>query len=98
MRALSLLAAAGVAHSIVLPPQMDLTLDKRENLCHLKAPPQLCVPNASVTVAETAQRAYDFYRAFVVDGDPRKMFALIDSVYLVCLCSNNGLSSKQHWD
>lgn len=55
----------------------------RENLCNLKAPPVICQPNSSVTVAETAQRAYDFYRAFVVDGDPRKMFSLIDSVYQV---------------
>ncbi|KAL2068376.1 hypothetical protein VTL71DRAFT_16474 [Oculimacula yallundae] len=54
---------------------------KRENLCHLKAPPVICKPNATVTVAETAQRAYDFYRAFVVDGDPKKMFSLIDDVY-----------------
>lgn len=30
-----------------------------------------------------SQRAYDFYRAFVVDGDPRKMFSLIDSTYKV---------------
>jgi len=59
-------------------------LSKRENLCHLTAPPVLCTPNASVTVEETAQRAYQFYRAFVVDGDPRTMFSLIDNVYKVC--------------
>lgn len=58
-------------------------LNKRENLCNLKAPPALCQPNASVTVDETALRAYQFYRAFVVDGDPRKMFSLIDSSYIV---------------
>ncbi|KAK1763300.1 hypothetical protein QBC33DRAFT_459651 [Phialemonium atrogriseum] len=57
------------------------SLHKRENLCNLKAPPALCQPNASVTVEETALRAYEFYRAFVVDGDPRTMFSLIDSTY-----------------
>ena len=56
-----------------------------ENLCSLKAPPKLCVPNKNITVAETAQRAYDFYRAFVVDGDAEKMFSLIDDVYVVSL-------------
>jgi hypothetical protein len=61
----------------------DEALYKRENLCNLKAPPALCQPNASVTVEETAQRAYKFYRAFVVDGDPRTMFSLIDSTYKV---------------
>lgn len=55
----------------------------RENLCNLKTPPVICQPNSSVTVAETAQRAYQFYRAFVVDGDPRTMFSPIDSVYQV---------------
>jgi hypothetical protein len=59
----------------------DGSLYKRENLCSLKAPPALCQPNASVTVEETAMRAYKFYRAFVVDGDPKTMFSLIDSVY-----------------
>jgi hypothetical protein len=58
-------------------------LNKREDLCSLKAPPALCQPNSSVTVEETAKRAYQFYRAFVVDGDPRTMFSLIDSVYKV---------------
>ncbi|KAH8672048.1 hypothetical protein BGZ60DRAFT_527482 [Tricladium varicosporioides] len=56
-------------------------LNKRENLCSLKAPPVLCQANSSVTVEETALRAYKFYRAFVVDGDPRTMFSLIDSTY-----------------
>jgi hypothetical protein len=55
---------------------------KRENLCSLKSPPSICQPNSSVTVAETARRAYKFYRAFVVDGDPRTMFSLIDSSYI----------------
>ncbi|KAK0733103.1 hypothetical protein B0T26DRAFT_633233 [Lasiosphaeria miniovina] len=59
----------------------DGWLYKRENLCSLKAPPALCQPNSSVTVDETALRAYKFYRAFVVDGDPRTMFSLIDSTY-----------------
>lgn len=58
-------------------------LYRRENLCNLKAPPALCQPNASVTVEETALRAYEFYRAFVVDGDPKTMFSLIDSTYKV---------------
>jgi predicted SnoaL-like aldol condensation-catalyzing enzyme len=57
-------------------------LNKRENLCNLSAPPVLCVPNASVTPEETAIRAYKFYRAFVVDGDPRTMFSLIDNEYI----------------
>ncbi|KAH7128098.1 hypothetical protein B0J11DRAFT_431343 [Dendryphion nanum] len=55
-------------------------LHKRENLCHLKEPPIICQPNATVSVEETARRAYQFYRAFVVDGDPKTMFSLIDSV------------------
>ncbi|GAP87510.2 hypothetical protein SAMD00023353_2600400 [Rosellinia necatrix] len=58
---------------------------KRENLCNLKAPPALCQPDPTLTVEQTAKRAYDFYRAFVVDGDPRKMFSLIDSSYIVSL-------------
>ncbi|KAF2008496.1 hypothetical protein BU24DRAFT_497939 [Aaosphaeria arxii CBS 175.79] len=59
----------------------DRDIEKRENLCHLKEPPEICKPDPTVTVEETARRAYAFYRAFVVDGDPRKMFSLIDSVY-----------------
>src|SRR5262245_16395300 len=58
-------------------------LYKRENLCSMNKPPALCQPNSSVTVEETAVRAYKFYRAFVVDGDPRTMFSLIDNVYKV---------------
>lgn len=58
-------------------------LHQRDNLCNLKAPPSLCQPNSSVTVEETALRAYKFYRAFVVDGDPKTMFSLIDSTYKV---------------
>ncbi|KAK3322647.1 hypothetical protein B0H66DRAFT_639043 [Apodospora peruviana] len=60
----------------------DDLIYKRENLCSLKSPPQLCQPNSSVTPEETALRAYKFYRAFVVDGDPRTMFSLIDSSYI----------------
>ncbi|KAK3680977.1 hypothetical protein B0T22DRAFT_415342 [Podospora appendiculata] len=59
----------------------DESLYKRENLCKLKTPPITCQPNSSVTVEETALRAYKFYRAFVVDGDPKTMFSLIDSTY-----------------
>jgi len=88
MRFLQFLAAGALAPIISLAaPTGDhdgfLQQYKRENLCSLKSPPSLCQPNSSVTTAETAQRAYDFYRAFVVDGDPRKMFSLIDSSYLV---------------
>lgn len=56
---------------------------KRANLCNLKSPPSLCQPNASVTAAETALSAYEFYKAFVVDGDSRTMFSFIDSAYIV---------------
>jgi hypothetical protein len=63
-------------------PQFQ-SLQARENLCHLQSPPQLCTPDDSITVEETALRAYQFYRAFVVDGDPRTMFSLMDNVYLV---------------
>jgi hypothetical protein len=58
-------------------------LYRRENLCNLKTPPVICQANSSVTVEETALRAYKFYRAFVVEGDPRTMFSLIDSTYKV---------------
>jgi predicted SnoaL-like aldol condensation-catalyzing enzyme len=74
----SLAAPAGDALSV---PQFQPLYARGENLCSLKSPPQLCTPNASVTVEETALRAYQFYRAFVVDGDPRTMFSLIDNVY-----------------
>lgn len=60
-------------------------LGKRgDNLCNqYKSPPELCTPNPNVTVEETAQRAYKFYKAFVIDGDARTMFSLIDDVYKV---------------
>ncbi len=64
------------------------SLGKRDNLCSLKAPPSLCQPNSTITVAETAERAYKFYRAFVVDGDPKTMFSLIDSTYKVSCTFN----------
>ncbi len=88
MYVLSALAAAILAPVATLGapasevPQFQ-PLYTRENLCSLKSPPQLCTPNASVTVEETALRAYKFYRAFVVDGDPRTMFSLMDNVYQV---------------
>ena len=75
----SLAAPAGDGTSV---PQFQ-SLHARENLCSLQKPPQLCTPDPSVTVEETARRAYQFYRAFVVDGDPRTMFSLIDNVYQV---------------
>lgn len=89
MRFLNLLTAGILAPIVTLAaPARDhdgfLQQYKRENLCSLKSPPSLCQPNSSVTVAETAERAYKFYRAFVVDGDPRTMFSLIDSSYIVC--------------
>lgn len=90
MRLIQLLAAVGlVAPALAGPVGDDLSgfyedfLAKRENLCSLKAPPALCTPNSSVTVEETSVRAYKFYRAFVVDGNPKAMFSYIDNVYLV---------------
>lgn len=88
MQLLFSLVAAALAPIGLAYPTGDISLHhdaiyKRENLCNLSAPPALCQPNATISVEETAQRAYDFYRAFVVDGDPRKMFSLIDSSYIV---------------
>jgi len=87
MHFVTLLSTALLAPLGALAAPTDPTavsdLVKRENLCHLKAPPVLCTPNASVTVEETAIRAYKFYRAFVTDGDPRTMFSLMDNVYQV---------------
>lgn len=71
------------AIGLAAPVAKDDALSKRENLCNLPAPPALCKPDPSVTVEETAKRAYAFYRSFVVDGDPRTMFSLIDSTYTV---------------
>lgn len=60
------------------------TFARGDNLCNLyKSPPKLCTPDATVTVEETAKRAYQFYKAFVVDGDARTMFSLIDNAYIV---------------
>lgn len=88
MQLLFALAAAVLAPLSLAAPAGDVSIRphpfyKRENLCNLNAPPALCQPDPTVTVEETAQRAYNFYRAFVVDGDPRTMFSLIDSSYLV---------------
>lgn len=93
MRFLQLLAAGILAPITILAAPMTeesglLQQYKRENLCNLKSPPSLCQPNSSVTVEETALRAYKFYRAFVVDGDPRTMFSLIDSSYIVSCAGN----------
>ncbi|KAI2612575.1 uncharacterized protein GGS25DRAFT_124873 [Hypoxylon fragiforme] len=74
---------AALAPTVGLAAPFPFGLFARDNLCSLKSPPELCQPDPSVTTEETAQRAYDFYRAFVVDGDPRKMFSLIDSSYIV---------------
>ncbi|KAI1426145.1 hypothetical protein F5Y12DRAFT_744172 [Xylaria sp. FL1777] len=87
MQLLFSLVTAILAPISLAAPTGDLSLrsglfDKRENLCNLSAPPALCQPNATISVEETAQRAYNFYRAFVVDGDPRTMFSLIDSSYI----------------
>lgn len=60
------------------------SLERGDNLCsQYKAPPQICTPNPNVTVEETAKRAYQFYKAFVIDGDARTMFSLIDNSYIV---------------
>ena len=71
-------------------PSSNCQNGKRENLCSLSAPPALCQPNASVTVEETALRAYQFYRAFVVDGETKTMFSLIDSTYKVSYSKGEG--------
>ena len=80
MRFLSFLAAGVLAPLVSkgAPTTHDEALGKRENLCNLGEPPALCEPDSSVTVEETALRAYQFYRSFVVDGDPATMFSLID--------------------
>lgn len=102
MRIVPFLTAAVLAPAAVLAAPATTTstssyydaLNKRENLCHLSAPPVLCQPNASVTVEETALRAYKFYRAFVVDGDPRTMFSLIDNVYKASLTSSTSFATQ----
>lgn len=86
MRFLQLLSVGVLAPlaSLAAPASIhDVALYERENLCNLKTPPALCQANSSVTTEEIALRAYKFYRAFVVDGDPRTMFSLIDSTYKV---------------
>jgi hypothetical protein len=86
MRVSSLLPLVILAPTTGLAaPVSDAGLYGRgENLCsQYKSPPQLCKPDPSVTVAQTAQRAYNFYKAFVLDGDARTMFSLIDNSYIV---------------
>ena len=81
---LSFFTAAVLAPAVALgAPATHDGLNRRDNLCHLNEPPALCQPDPTVTVEETARRAYQFYRAFVTDGDPETMFSLIDSVYEV---------------
>lgn len=89
------LAAPASENVVDGQPRQEKGLHTRENLCSLKVPPALCQPNSSVTVTETALRAYKFYRAFVVDGDPRTMFSLIDSTYKVSLCLAHSLGPPQ---
>ncbi|KAJ4360272.1 uncharacterized protein N0V89_000832 [Didymosphaeria variabile] len=86
MRLLTFLAVAIVAPiaGFAAPACEAPTYARGENLCsQYKSPPQLCTPDPTVTVEETAKRAYQFYKAFVVDGDARTMFALIDNAYIV---------------
>jgi hypothetical protein len=76
--------ASPASHLVISNPALhDVNLHKRDNLCSLKTPPVLCQPKSSVTIDETALRAYNFFRAFVVDGDPKTMFSFIDSTYKV---------------
>lgn len=74
MRFSLLLSAGALLPTIGIAVPVSDALSKRENLCNLGSPPALCTPDPTVSVEETAQRAYNFYRAFVVDGDPRTMF------------------------
>lgn len=93
MRVIQLLAAGLLAIPALAAPTAGDNNDlkgfeifRRENLCSLKSPPEICKPDPTVSVEETALRAYKFYRAFVVDGDPKTMFSLIDSTYKVGAC------------
>ena len=86
MRPLNLLAAAVVAPIAghAAPASHVPSNARGDNLCNqYKSPPKLCTPDPGVTVEETAKRAYQFYKAFVVDGDARTMFSLIDNAYIV---------------
>lgn len=86
MRPLTILATAVVAPiaGYAAPANHVLSRPRGDNLCNqYKSPPSLCTPDATVTVEETAKRAYQFYKAFVVDGDARTMFSLIDNAYIV---------------
>jgi hypothetical protein len=95
MRFSSLFSVAVLAPiaGLAAPVNDAALLGRGENLCNqYKSPPQLCTPDPSVTVEETAQRAYKFYKAFVLDGDARTMFSLIDDAYIVCMaCRNFGI-------
>ncbi|KAJ4288535.1 hypothetical protein N0V90_011772 [Kalmusia sp. IMI 367209] len=85
MRFGNVLVAAIIAPIVGLAaPASDIPSYARgDNLCNqYKSPPQLCTPSDNVTVEETAKRAYQFYKAFVVDGDARTMFSLIDNAYI----------------
>lgn len=90
MRLLTFFAVAIVAPIVGLaaPASQPAACAARgDNLCsQYKSPPKLCTPDPTVTVEETAKRAYQFYKAFVVDGDARLMFSLIDNSYIVRLC------------
>jgi hypothetical protein len=88
MRLLTFLAVAIVAPiaGLAAPASEAPSYARGENLCsQYKSPPKICTPDPTVTVAETAKRAYQFYKAFVVDGDARTMFSLIDDSYIVRL-------------
>ena len=84
---LPLIAAMLAPMAGLAAPTGEITpilLAKGDNLCsQYKSPPQLCTPDPTITVEQTAQRAYKFYKAFVVDGDARTMFSLIDNSYIV---------------
>ncbi|KAF2647370.1 hypothetical protein K491DRAFT_672161 [Lophiostoma macrostomum CBS 122681] len=83
---LSIITAVLAPLAALAAPTGDTSYDlqtRGDNLCSkYKAPPQLCTPNATISVAETAQRAYSFYKSFVLDGDAKTMFSLIDSSYI----------------
>ena len=97
MRFLTFLAVAIVAPiaGLAAPASEVPSYARGDNLCNqYKSPPQLCTPDPTITVEETAKRAYQFYKAFVVDGDARTMFSLIDNAYIVRLPS---LAIKCFW-
>lgn len=96
MQLRSLLAAAILAPiaGLAAPASEAPSQVRGDNLCNqYKSPPQLCTPDPTVTVEETALRAYKFYKAFVIDGDAKTMFSLIDNVYVVRPPSNTNTQS-----